>query len=82
MSKSNFLVWLLAGWLLMNTISCQGNRDITAPRHFLPSGPVRVAKEAHGGWIEAILNQPWALNSVRGELIIPVRVIVLCYLTI
>lgn len=69
MSKNNILVWLLAGFLLMNPVSCNSNRDITAPRYFLPSGPVRVAKEAYGGWMEAILDQSEVLTSVRGELI-------------
>ena len=69
MSKSNLLLWLLASWLLTTTIGCQVNRDITAPNGFLPSGPVKVAKEAYGGWMVAMQNQSGTLTPVQGELI-------------
>ena len=53
----------------MTTIGCRPNKDITAPEGFLPSGPVRVAKEAYGAWMVAIVNQSGTLTPVQGELI-------------
>jgi hypothetical protein len=69
MSKTKLLLGLLIGGALGALPGCQVNRDLTAPVGYLPAGPAKVAQDAHGGWMQAILSSSNQVMSVQGELI-------------
>lgn len=69
MSKSNRAAWMVAIWACACLASCQVNKDMRAPKGFLPTGPAKVAREAYGGWMVAILNPSRNAALVQGELI-------------